>query len=324
VVARVVLAAALAGLLQSAAQPVLVIAHRGASGHRPEHTLEAYALAIDMGADYIEPDLVATRDGVLVARHENEIGATTDVERRFPERKATRTIEGRSVTGYFTEDFTLDELRTLRARERLPFRSHAYDGQFLVPTFDEVLTLAAERSRTDGRVIGVYPEIKHPAYFRSIGLALESRLLDALAKHGHRARESAVFIQSFEPQSLRILRAQTRLRLIQLLDQDADVSADRLADIARYADGVGINTRLVLPVDANGRLQTPTSVVEDAHRAGLVVHAWTLRSEPVFLASEYGGDPLKEYAQLASLGVDGIFTDFPDVAVKALRSSTAR
>lgn len=319
---RLLLATVLAGLLQSSVQPVLIIAHRGASGHRPEHTLEAYALAIDMGADYVEPDLVATRDGVLVARHENEIGETTDVAQRFPDRRTTKTVDGRRVTGFFTEDFTLNELRTLRARERLPFRSHAYDGLFAVPTFAEVLALVAERS-AQGRTIGVYPEIKHPGYFRSIGLALEGRVLDVLARHGYRARESAVFIQSFEPQSLQLLRAQTPLRLIQLLDQEADVSPARLASMAMYADGIGVNTRLVLPVGADGRLGPPTRLVADAHRAGLLVHAWTLRSESVFLAPDYAGDPRREYARFASLGVDGLFTDFPDIAVKALRESTA-
>lgn len=315
---------ALVGLLQSSAPSMLIIAHRGASGHRPEHTLEAYALAIEMGADYIEPDLVATRDGVLVARHENEIGATTDVETRFPDRKTTRTIDGQVVTGYFTEDFTLAELQTLRARERLPFRSHEFDGRFAVPTFDEVLALVDERSQATARTIGVYPEIKHPGYFRVIGLPLEGRLLEALTRRGHTARESPVFIQSFEPESLRLLRPQTRLRLIQLLDGNADASARRMVEIARYADGVGVNTRLLLPAGPDGRLRSPTTLVADAHRAGLLVHAWTLRSEAVFLAPDYAGDPAKEYVQMADLGVDGIFTDFPDVAVSALRGTSSR
>ncbi len=309
-------------VLQAAQEPVIIIAHRGASGHRPEHTLEAYTLAIEMGADFIEPDLVSTRDGVLVARHENEIGATTDVETRFPERKTTRTIDGRPVTGWFTEDFTLAELKTLRARERLPFRSHAYDGQFPVPTFAEVIALADAQTRRLGRSIGVYPETKHPSYFRSIGLPLEQRLLDDLARSGRESGDSAVFIQSFEESSLRTLRGLTRLRLVQLLDQGADVSAARLAGIRTYADGIGVNTRLILPIGPDGRVGAPTPLVADAHRAGLVVHAWTLRSESMFLSPSYDGNPAKEYEHLVSLGVDGIFGDFPDVAVKALRTTT--
>lgn len=303
---------------------VLIIAHRGASGHRPEHTLESYTLAIEMGADFIEPDLVSTSDGVLVARHENEIGGTTDVADRFPDRRRTKMIDGVSVPGWFTEDFTLAELKTLRAKERLPFRSHAYDGQFLVPTFDEVLTLADTMSRALGRTIGVYPETKHPSYFRGIGLALEPRVLEVLARHGKSRQSDAVFIQSFEPSSLVSLRLRTPLRLIQLLDQGADVSDERLDAITKYADGIGVNTRLVLPSDTAGRVGVATTLVERAHARGLLVHAWTLRSEPVFLSPSYDGQAEREYQQLAALGVDGIFGDFPDVAVRALRGVKAR
>ena len=316
IVAMTVTAAALDAA--SPARP-LIIAHRGASGHRPEHTIEAYTLAIAMGADFIEPDLVATKDGVLVARHENEIGGTTDVADKFPDRKTTKTIDGQAVPGWFTEDFTLAEIKTLRARERLPFRSHAYDGQFLVPTFDEVIALADMKSREVGRPIGVYPETKHPTYFRSIGLPLEQRVLDTLRKHGKTRQTDAVFIQSFEPSSLQILRPLTRLRLIQLLDQGADTSPARLAEIAKYADGIGPNTRLVIPANEDRTLRTPTSLVDNAHRAGLAVHVWTLRSEPVFLSPTYRGDPAEEYRQFVALGVDGIFGDFPDVACRVIR-----
>jgi glycerophosphoryl diester phosphodiesterase len=311
----------------------IIIAHRGASGHRPEHTLEAYALAIAQGADYIEPDLVATKDGVLVARHENEIGGTTDVAQRFPDRRTTKRIDGESVTGWFTEDFTLAELRTLRARERLPFRSHAFDGQFAIPTFDEVLALAARESRAQGRVIGVYPETKHPSYFRSIGLPLEEPLLAALTRAGHVTKDAPVFIQSFEVGNLEALRPRTPLRLIQLVSPigappdlaargDARtyrdlVTPEGLRAMRRYADGVGANTRMLVPVGADGTLGTPTSLIADAHAAGLLVHAWTLRSEPVFLAKGYGGDPIAEARQLLALGVDGLFCDFPDVGVAA-------
>src|SRR5688500_9127596 len=192
ILAGVLLASA---IVTAAAPDVLIIGHRGASGHRPEHTIESYTLAIAMDADYIEPDLVSTKDGVLVARHENEIGGTTDVAEKFPARKTTKTIDGQSITGWFTEDLTLAEIRTLRAKERLPFRSHERDGLYPVPTFDEVLALADAKSRETGRTIGVYPETKHPTYFRSIGLPLEPPLLETLAKHGKRDRTAPVFIQ---------------------------------------------------------------------------------------------------------------------------------
>jgi len=313
----VILAAA---FVNAAAMPdILIIAHRGASGHRPEHTIESYTLAIAMGADFIEPDLVSTKDGVLIVRHENEIGGTTDVAEKFPARKTTRTIDGQAISGWFSEDFTLAEIKTLRAKERLPFRSHERDGLYPIPTFDEVLTLVEAKSRETGRTIGVYPETKHPTYFRSIGLPIEPPLLETLARYGKRDRTAPVFIQSFEPANLQMLRPQTTLRLILLLEATADVSPARLADIRTFADGIGPNSRLIVPANADGTLREPTSLVADAHRAGLLVHVWTLRSEPAFLSPSYGGDPTREYRQFAELGVDGIFGDFPDVAVAALR-----
>jgi len=310
----------LASALVAAAGPdIIIIGHRGASGHRPEHTLESYSLAIAMGADFIEPDLVSTKDGVLIARHENEIGGTTDVGEKFPGRKTTKTIDGQPVTGWFTEDFTLAEIKTLRAKERLPFRSHERDGMYPVPTFEEVIALADAKSREVGRTIGVYPETKHPTYFRSIGLPIEPPMLETLARHGKSDRTAAVFIQSFEPANLKLLRPQTTLRLILLLEATADVSPARLAEIRTFADGIGPNTRLIVPANADGTLKEPSTLVADAHKAGLLVHVWTLRSEPAFLSPSYGGDPIKEYRQFASLGVDGIFGDFPDVAFAALR-----
>ncbi|HJU74135.1 MAG TPA: glycerophosphodiester phosphodiesterase [Gemmatimonadaceae bacterium] len=293
----------------------LIIAHRGASGHRPEHTLEAYSLAITMGADFIEPDLVITRDGVLVARHENEIGGTTDVADKFPSRRTTKTIDGQSITGWFTEDFTLAELKTLRAKERLPIRSHAFDGQFLIPTFDEVLALADSAGRRRGRAVGIYPETKHPTYFRGIGLPLEEPLLVALRARGLDRRDAPVFIQSFEEGNLRGLRNLTRVRLIQLVSQPDRVTPNALRDIATYADGIGANTRLIVAAAVGA---APTSLVRDAHAAGLLVHAWTLRPEAQFLAERYNGDPLAEVRELVSLGVDGLFGDFPDQLVSAL------
>jgi glycerophosphoryl diester phosphodiesterase len=311
--------------------PVLIIAHRGASGHRPEHTLAAYELAADLGTDFLEPDLVPTRDGALIARHENEISETTDVadRREFRERRTTKMIDGREVTGWFTEDFTLAEIKALRARERLASRDHSFDGRFEVPTLDEVLALARLKSAETGRRIGVYPETKHPTYFREIGLALEERLVTALHRSGYAGRDAPVFLQSFETGNLQALRRMTDLPLIQLLDEGGapwDLAAagdprtwrdlatpEGLAAIARYADGIGPNKRLV--VGEGGA----TSLVEDAHRAGLLVHPWTFRSDPPFLAAEYGGDPEREYARFFALGVDAVFSDFPADAVRARR-----
>ncbi len=317
---RVLVAAVLGGSALAGAPSPIIIGHRGASGHRPEHTLEAYRLAAQMGADYIEPDLVATRDGVLIARHENEIGETTDVAARFPDRKRTRTIDGRGITGWFTEDFTLAEIRTLHAQERLPFRSHAYDGQFAVPTFDEVLDLAATLGRELNRPVGVYPETKHPAHFASLGLALEPRVVEALARHGWNTPNAPVFIQSFEENSLRTLRPLTPVPLVQLLGAEvAPVTDARLATIAGYAQAVGLNQRLIVPLGSDNKTLEPTDIVRRAHQAGLKVHVWTLRNEAAFLSPSYDGDPKAEHRQYAGLGVDGIFTDFPDTARAALR-----
>ncbi|MFO0231174.1 glycerophosphodiester phosphodiesterase [Gemmatimonas sp.] len=298
----------------------IIIAHRGASGHRPEHTVAAYTLAVEMGADFIEPDLVSTKDGVLVARHENEIGGTTDVASKFPERRTRKVVDGDSVTGWFTEDFTLAELRTLRARERLSFRSHAYDGQFPIPTFDEVLALADSLGRARGRVVGVYPETKHPSYHRAIGLPLEPALLASLRARGLDRRDAPVYIQSFEDGNLRALRGQTRVRLVYLVSERALTPA-RLRDIATFADGVGVNQRLVVAPDSAA---VPSRVIRDAHDAGLQVHVWTLRSEPVFLAARYGGDPVAEVREMVRLGVDGIFGDFPDVVARGLDLAPTR
>lgn len=285
----------------------IVIAHRGASAHRPEHTLAAYTLAVQMGADFIEPDLVSTKDGVLVARHENEIGATTDVADKFPARRTRKVVDGDTMQGWFTEDFTLAELRTLRARERLPFRSHAYDGQYGIPTFDEVLALADSLGRARGRVVGVYPETKHPTYHRAIGLPLEPALLASLTARGMNRANAPVFIQSFELANLKALRGQTAVRLIYLLDRGA-LTPERLREIATFANGIGVNTRMLVGADSSA---VPTTVVRDAHAAGLLVHVWTVRPEPVFLPKRYRGDALAEVREMIALGVDGIFGDDP-------------
>ena len=335
VIRALVAALALLGAMAEAAPPPkpLVIAHRGASGERPEHTLAAYELAIVQGADFIEPDLVATRDGVLVARHENEISGTTDVAAHpeFAARKTTKTIDGQTVTGWFTEDFTLAELKTLRARERLPQlrpQNVKYDGQFAIPTFAEVIALAKAKG------VGVYPETKHPSYFRSVGLPLEPPLLRELTAAGWTSRSDPVFIQSFEAGNLKALRGQTQLRLIQLIDSgtsaeghsyDAMLTPAGLAAIARYADGIGPAKDRLIPRDGNGLLLEPTSVVADAHKAGLAVHPWTFRAENYFLPaamrSEGGpaahGDLAAELRLFYALGVDGVFSDFPGIAARA-------
>jgi glycerophosphoryl diester phosphodiesterase len=319
----------------STSRPI-VIAHRGASGLLPEHTLEAYDLAITQGADFIEPDLVSTKDGVLVARHENEISGTTDAAARFPERKRTVTVDGSAVTGWFVEDLTLAELKTLHAKERLALRSHENDGRFLVPTFDEVLALVRRREKEVGRTIGVYPETKHPSYFRGIGLPLEDRLLETLGRHGFATRDDAVFIQSFETGNLRALHARTTIRLIQLIDKgalppdlvaagesrtfSAYVSPASLRDIATYAFGIGVQKELVQPVTVIGTLAPATTLVRDAHEVGLAVHVWTLRSDLAFLPLAYKGDAGAEWRHFAALGVDGMFGDFPGTGVEARRA----
>jgi glycerophosphoryl diester phosphodiesterase len=312
----------------------ILIAHRGASGERPEHTLASYQLAIDQGADFIEPDLVLTKDGILVARHENEISETTDVSTRveFAARKMTKTIDGEAKTGWFTEDFTLAELKTLRAKERLPQlrpANMAYDGQFAVPTFDEILELIKANEAKLGRRIGVYPETKHPTYFTKIGLPHEIALLASLTRFGYSKRDDLVFIQSFEVCNLKALRAKTKLRLIQLIDAEggpADAPAVRYADIisaeglkavATYADGIGPNKALIIPRDKSGALGTPTMLVRDAHASGLAVHPWTFRRENHFLPTgqKAGADPTKpgdlaaEIAAFVAAGVDGLFSD---------------
>jgi glycerophosphoryl diester phosphodiesterase len=308
----------------------IVIAHRGASGYRPEHTLAAYELAIDQGADFIEPDLVITKDGELVARHEHRLDETTDVAGRFPDRRSVKQLGRDTVAGWFVEDFTLAELRTVRARERVASRSHAFDGQFGIPTLDEVLDLVARKSRASGRAIGVYPETKTPAYFRAIGLPLEERLLAALRRHGLDRPDAPVFIQSFEVTNLKRLRDMTRVRLVQLLDARGGPEDDAgltyatmatpagLAAIRAYADAIGAHKRLVIPAGTDGRTTRPTTLVADAHAAGLSVHVWTFRSDPPFLPGEYAGDPSAEYRAFAALGIDGLFSDFPDHAVRAL------
>ena len=299
---------------------VVVIAHRGASGERPEHTLESYRLAIEQGADYIEPDLVMTRDGVLIARHENEIGGTTDVANRpeFAARRRAQIIDGETMTGWFTEDFTLAEIKGLRARERLPAlrpRNCAFDDRFSVPTFDEILQLVTEtnRRRSTGPRIGVYPETKHPAHFAAIGLPQEQAVLAALDRFDYGREGSPVFIQSFDPNNLRQLREMTHLPLVQLLEHELG-DLHRIAD---YADGIGIAKSLAT---AKG--------IADAHSLDLTVHVWTFRAENEFLPADLKigdvpaghGDLDGEIERYLSRGIDGFFTDFPAIGVRVRNS----
>ena len=322
----------LMGALAAIAQ-ALVIAHRGASAERPEHTIAAYKEAIRVGADFIEPDLVSTKDGVLVARHENEISGTTDVAAHpeFAARHATKVIDGVLTTGWFTEDFTLAELKTLRARERLPQlrpANIAFDGQEAIPTLAEIIVLAKAAK------VGIYPETKHPSYFRGLGLALEPPLLVALEKARWTTKAAPVFIQSFEVGNLKALRGQTKVRLVQLIGEgvsgdgvayDALLKPAGLRGIARYADGIGPGKDRVIPRDAAGNLGAPTHLIADAHAAGLQVHPYTFRPENYFLPMDLRrgtdpaarGDIAAEYRAYLATGIDGLFADDPASAVGA-------
>jgi glycerophosphoryl diester phosphodiesterase len=348
----------------------LVVGHRGASGTLPEHTLEAYKLAIEQGADFVEPDLVATKDGVLVARHEPMLGGTTNVSEKpeFAARKVTRKVDGVDTTDWFASDFTLAEIKTLRAKQAMADRDQSKNGQFAIPTLQEVIDLAKAESARAGRTIGIYPETKHPTFHSALGLPLEDHLLDALKAAGWTEKTSPVIVQSFETANLKYLRTKTAVRLVQLVDaDDVDlnggitlappydkpydfvvvgdkrtnkdlVTPEGLKEIKTYADGVGPWKPYILPtkgVDANNDgkaddvngdgkvnemdrvLGQPTNLVRDAHAAGLFVHTWTFRSEPHRLASTYKGDPAAEYKAFYTTGIDGLFSDFPEAAVKA-------
>jgi glycerophosphoryl diester phosphodiesterase len=337
------------GAHDPAAHKVLIIGHRGAAGYRPEHTLASYELAARMGADYIEPDLVSTKDHVLVARHEPNITDTTDVadHPEFAGRKTTKTIDGVTQTGWFTDDFTLAELKTLRAKERLPLvrqRNTIYNGHYQVPTFQEVIDLSKQLSRELARPIGIYPETKHPTYFRSEGLPLEELLVQTLNRNGLNRPGAKVFVQSFEVNNLKALNKVLRVPIVQLLDapnlKPADTSgktygeiatAAGLKDVATYADGVGPSKDYIIPRDASGHSLAPTTFIADAHAAGLVVHPYTFRNENQFLPLEDRsnggvdpnayGDAFAEDKRFFAAGVDGIFTDNSDTGVAARREA---
>jgi glycerophosphoryl diester phosphodiesterase len=348
----------------------LVIGHRGASGYLPEHTLEAYMMAIEMGADYIEPDLVATKDGVLIARHEPNMIATTDVSSRpeFANRKSKKMVDGIEEEGFFASDFTLAEIKTLRAVQAFAERPQMFNGKYQIPTLEEVIALAKTESEKRKRIIGIYPETKHPTYHIALDLKLEDRLIAVLEKAGWNNAEAPVFIQSFEQSNLIELNKKTNVRLVQLLDaDDVDLNGkitfaapyDRpfdwvakgdkrtfgdlltragLAEIKTYADGVGPWKRYIVSVksvdanndgkaddvnkdgavnDADRTVVINRNIIRDAHRLGLLVHAWTFRNEPRRLAGSYANSPINEYKQFYNLGIDGVFSDFPDTAVRA-------
>jgi glycerophosphoryl diester phosphodiesterase len=333
----------------------LVIGHRGASGYLPEHTLQSYALAIKLGADYVEPDLVATKDGHLIARHEPNITNTTDVRSHpeFANRERTAVVDGVEETGFFASDFTLAEIKTLRALQTFPERPQQFNGRFEIPTLEEVIALVKRQSRKRDRRIGIYPETKHPTYHEDLGLPLEGRLVAALRRAGWNGWRAPVFIQSFEQSNLKRLNRMTRVRLVQLVDANA-VNSDGtldytppfdrpydwtasgdpellartfaffatdegLEEVRSYADGIGPWKRYIVSTagtgsDAERTLLPPTDLIERAHEHGLLVHTWTFRNEQSRLVSDYAGNPVNEYLQFYRLGIDGVFSDFPDTA----------
>jgi glycerophosphoryl diester phosphodiesterase len=337
-------AAAAASALPAGAQGFkktpLIIAHRGASGERPESTLLAFRQAIAEGADFIEPDLEMTKDGYLVVRHENEISQTTDVAKRpeFASRKTTKSVQGSQVTGWFTEDFTLAELKTIRCRERLPQLrpgSAAFDGQEQIPTYQEVIDLAKSESARLKRAIGTYPELKHASHFAALGLPMEGRLADILKANGLNSPTAPVFVQCFDVEPLKTfmrLSKAARIQLVSPAGAPTDsktsymdmVSASGMKTIATYANGVGPDWSMVIPT-VDGGLGPATALVKDAHAAGLAVHPWTVRAENVFLPPKlrHGtapgdfGDVDAVYHALYAAGIDGLFSDFPGLAVKA-------
>ncbi|MFJ8334049.1 glycerophosphodiester phosphodiesterase [Streptomyces sp. NPDC094437] len=335
------------GGLKSLPKPT-IIGHRGASGYRPEHTFGSYQLALDMGADIVEAgDLVPTKDGHLVCRHEPEIGSTTDVadHPEFAGRKTTKSLDGVATTGWFTEDFTLAELKTLRAIERIPAnRPHntLYNGRWEIPTFEEVLKWQDEQTRKRGKQVWIYPETKHPTYFRKLGLGVEERVAKVLHKHGKDRRDSPVILQSFEPTGVQRLNTLVDNPLVVLLSSadsrpwdfvesgDPRTTADLitpkgLREIAGYAQGIGPTLDLVVPRTADGSLDAPSTLVRDAHKVGLILHPYSMRNENPFLPTEYRkgsaadayGDAFGAFQTYFATGIDGLFTDNTDTALLA-------
>jgi glycerophosphoryl diester phosphodiesterase len=342
---------------KTAASVPLVIGHRGACGYVAEHTLTSYFIAIQQGADYVEPDLVMTRDGVLIARHENEIGATTNVadHAEFATRRKAKIVDGEAIEGWFSEDFTLPEIKTLRARERIADLrpdNVRFDGQFEVPTFEEILAMVRS-VQSERRVraqllglaeppqIGIYPETKHPSYFAKLGLPMEEALVAALARWDFNGPDAPVFLQSFEVANLKALRGMTQLPIVQLVEAsgqpyDFTVRGDArtyaelmkpagLVEIAQYAQAIGVNKFLIIPRNADESLARPTPLIADAHAQGLKVHGWTFRAENAFLPRKFRsssararrGNLVAEIAAYLGSGMDGFFTDQPDIGVRA-------
>ncbi|MGW1705635.1 glycerophosphodiester phosphodiesterase [Streptomyces sp. NPDC002206] len=329
-----------------------VIGHRGTSGYRPEHTLGSYQLALDMGAHIIEQDLVPTKDGHLVCRHENDITATTDVSAHpeFASRKTTKTVDGVSLTGWFTEDFTLAELKTLRAKERIPGnrqKNTLYDGRWEVPTFEEVLQWADREGRRRGKQVWLYVETKHPTYFRGLGLGLEEPLAKLLRHYDRHRKQSPLILQSFEPTSIQRLSKLVATPRVVLLSGagskpwdfvatgdprtvDDLVKPSGLTWLASFAQGIGPTLDLIIPKDASGRLTTPTTLVKDAHAQGLILHPYTMRNENTFLPADFRrgtdpnayGDAFGAFRTYFSTGIDGIFSDNPDTALLAAADFT--
>ncbi|MFF4802021.1 glycerophosphodiester phosphodiesterase [Streptomyces sp. NPDC001351] len=335
------------GGLKSLPKPT-IIGHRGASGYRPEHTFGSYNLALDLGADVVEAgDLVPTKDGHLVCRHEPEIGGTTNVadHPEFADRKTTKVLDGVSTTGWFTEDFTLAELKTLRAIERIPAnRPHntLYNGRWEIPTFEEVLKWQDEQTRKRGKQVWIYPETKHPTYFRKLGLGLEERVAKLLHKYGKDRRNSPVILQSFEPSSIQRLNKLVDNPLVVLLSGASSrpwdfveagdprtvadlITPKGLREIAGYAQGLGPTLDLIITKKADGSLDKPTTLVSDAHKVGLILHPYTMRNENPFLPAEYRkgtaadayGDPFGAFKTYFATGIDGVFTDNADTGVLA-------
>ena len=351
-------------------QPPLVVAHRGSAGHAPEETLEAYRRAIAVGAAVLELDLIATKDGVLIARHDPNLATSTDVARHeeFADRKRTMRVDNVAQEGWFTSDFTLAEIKTLTATAHGAPAPDTDSGP-RVATLQEVIDLARRATEQTGRTVWIYAETKNPSYHRTLGLPLEDPLLQALEQAGWNRGDAPVFIQSFEPSSLRYLRQRSPVRLVQLIDADdvdlrtgelvyglnnrpydwtlagderlfsAMVTPEGLAEIKTYADGIGPWKRYLVSlkgeiddrgqlVDQNGdgkltaadaTTLPPTTLVADAHQVGLFVHPYTFRDPKHRLAANYGGDPKREYRQFYALGVDGVFSDYAQTALQALR-----
>jgi len=320
--------------------PPLVIAHRGASGYLPEHTLQSYQRAIELGADFIEPDLVATKDGILIARHEPWLADTTDIasHAEFANRRTSRIIDCHELCDWFASDFTLEEIKTLRAKQSFAHRDQSFNTKFQIPTLSEIIGLARKSSIAKERMIGIYPETKHPTYHHEIGLSLEDRLLQALVGEGWTEQDSPVIIQSFETSNLKDIRARSNIRLLQLIGHPDEraydltlagdsrnylaLVTDGLDEIADYANGIGVPKEYLLDrITIDGL--SASNLIAHCHGKNLFTHAYTFRNEPKFQAALSGGDPIAEYKAVYAMGVDGVFSDFPDTAIAARQSYSA-